>query len=79
MKFMVSRASDFVEGGTRKPCADAKPEIYNGDSIWVVELTTLGGLKDFINREGDVIVRSGFNFDGFNFDGWITIYDDYVE
>ncbi|MEN6296989.1 MAG: hypothetical protein ABFC92_03460 [Rectinema sp.] len=76
MKFLVKRTSFW---DNKKPCDEAKEEDVKlwGESTeaWVIEISSLEELLDFVNKYGDLIISTGATEPTFK----IEIYDDYRE
>ena len=83
MKFIIDRASNWGE----KPCEEATPETIvwinkfgkkiKGD-VFVVEISTLEELLNFIEKYGNIVMEKETSF-GFKRLPEIIIYDDYIE
>lgn len=78
MNFIIYRTSDHVD----KPCEEAtmkKHQLENQDGSsegWTVEINSLEDLVNFVDRNGNIIIKSK---DPFHPVSSIEIYDDFRE
>lgn len=81
MKFIISRASDFIESEDVKPCKESikipgKKDIFERN--WLIEINSIQELINFIDTYGRIIIDKEKKIP-FEIPYEIIIYDDWVE